>query len=507
MTLSPRAFIALRAAQALALAGLVAYAVQGAVPVCQRAVGDVFELWVYPGLILAGGCFCGARALHVRADRLAWSVLGAALVLWSGAELYGSATNFASTGRFGAPDVLWLAFYPAALAGLALLVRSRVRGVHAGLALDALLAALGMSALGAALVFGALLGERSAAPADFPMDAAFCFGDLVLLGAAVAVLAITRWHPGRTLGMLASAFAVCAVVDGFSLWQGASGFDMQTTTPFALWPAAALLVGFAAWRTPAEAANRLPLAPVEGWRPVALTSAFAAVGLALLTAQAVVPVNPLAVGLAAATLAAAIARMALTLAQHMHLLAASRREALTDALTGLGNRRGLMLALDRASEAAGGGTPWSFLLFDLDGFKQYNDWHGHPAGDVLLQSLGASLAASVARTGTAYRLGGDEFCVLAPGDGAEAERVRAGALAALTDKADGFEVASSSGVVLLPADAATPATALRVADERLYAEKARRRRWPGGREAGAASPEPQGDRAAAFAGVRAAARQ
>ena len=52
------------------------------------------------------------------------------------------------------------------------------------------------------------------------------------------------------------------------------------------------------------------------------------------------------------------------------------------------------------------------MLFDLDGFKSYNDTFGHPAGDALLAHLGTKLAASVAPYGEAYRLGGDEFCAV-----------------------------------------------------------------------------------------------
>ena len=59
--------------------------------------------------------------------------------------------------------------------------------------------------------------------------------------------------------------------------------------------------------------------------------------------------------------------------------------------------------------------PRLLLLFDLDGFKNYNDAYGHPAGDALLTRLGGRpAAAAVAGHGTAYRMGGDEFCVLAP---------------------------------------------------------------------------------------------
>ena len=51
-------------------------------------------------------------------------------------------------------------------------------------------------------------------------------------------------------------------------------------------------------------------------------------------------------------------------------------------------------------------------LFDLDGFKHYNDTFGHPAGDALLERLGGNLARLVAGRGRAYRMGGDEFCAL-----------------------------------------------------------------------------------------------
>src|SRR5256885_16279346 len=58
------------------------------------------------------------------------------------------------------------------------------------------------------------------------------------------------------------------------------------------------------------------------------------------------------------------------------------------------------------------------VLFDLDGFKGYNDTFGHPAGDALLARLGRALSEAVASHGNAYRLGGDEFCILARDPGA-----------------------------------------------------------------------------------------
>jgi diguanylate cyclase (GGDEF)-like protein len=123
------------------------------------------------------------------------------------------------------------------------------------------------------------------------------------------------------------------------------------------------------------------------------------------------------------------------------------------------------------------------MLFDLDGFKQFNDWHGHPAGDALLRRLGDRLSSAVAPAAGAFRLGGDEFCVLARACDKEAERLRNAAIEALSDVDGGFEVGSSCGLVMVPRYGATPSAVLQLADERLYAEKARRRRFTVGHQA------------------------
>ena len=105
-----------------------------------------------------------------------------------------------------------------------------------------------------------------------------------------------------------------------------------------------------------------------------------------------------------------------------------------------------------------------FALFDLDGFKAYNDSFGHPAGDALLCRLGENLAAAVQPNGSAYRLGGDEFCVLAPLDGPSGDSVVAIGSAALSEAGKAFSISSSSGSVLLPEeadDASTRAAACR----------------------------------------------
>jgi diguanylate cyclase (GGDEF)-like protein len=158
--------------------------------------------------------------------------------------------------------------------------------------------------------------------------------------------------------------------------------------------------------------------------------------------------------------------------ENARMAAASHEEARTDALTGLPNRRALIDDLDAALAQAGDKRGVLVALFDLDGFKQYNDTFGHQAGDTLLTRLGDRLGTAVDGIGSAYRMGGDEFCVLASVEPARAETVVALAAAALSDAGDGFVIDCSHGQALVPSEAFSPADALRLADQRMYAQKA-----------------------------------
>jgi diguanylate cyclase (GGDEF)-like protein len=163
-------------------------------------------------------------------------------------------------------------------------------------------------------------------------------------------------------------------------------------------------------------------------------------------------------------------------------LAESRRhEARTDQLTGIGNRRKL---LDDLEVALRPGMPAATLVvFDLDGFKPYNDQFGHPAGDGLLARVGRRLADAVDGHGDAYRLGGDEFCILIDRVGDEARPMIAAASEALSERGESFEIGASYGTCDLPREATTPSGALQSADKRLYADK-HSRRASAGQQAG-----------------------
>jgi len=143
----------------------------------------------------------------------------------------------------------------------------------------------------------------------------------------------------------------------------------------------------------------------------------------------------------------------------------------TDALTGLYNRRQLVADLDAHLARATDANPVLLVLCDLNGFKSYNDTFGHPAGDALLARLGAALARDIDGHGRAYRIGGDEFCVLARPGRAGIDPIIAIASRALSEHGEGFAITTSYGAVLLPADATTATDAMRAVDLRMYENK------------------------------------
>lgn len=132
-----------------------------------------------------------------------------------------------------------------------------------------------------------------------------------------------------------------------------------------------------------------------------------------------------------------------------------------DSLTGLRNRRRFDADLDALDESADPGVV-EIAVCDLDAFKAINDRLGHHAGDAVLITTGTDLQAAVGDTGTVYRTGGDEFCVVSrPG-----ERIADAARAAIEPDGRG-----SVGVAAWPIESVDPHDVVRAADHRMYERK------------------------------------
>jgi diguanylate cyclase (GGDEF)-like protein len=423
----------------------------------------VYETWLYEGVELVGAIGCLARAVLVRAERSAWLLIGAALLATTAGDVlydfwYGGNPPFPS-----AADIGYLAFYPLLYIGIVLLLRRRVSTFSASLWLDGLVAATAAGALGASLLVEVVVRSTHGSRLVVLTNIAYPIGDVLLLALLVFVFSVTRWRPGRAWALIAAGLLLNTFGDGIYLYRTAVGSYVEGTYIDLFWPVSLVLVALAAWQLP----GRVPRVRLQDRAMLGTPIVCGFISTGVLVAASSLRVHAVALALASASIVLVLARTALTLRENGRLLESSRHEALTDALTGLANRRKLLLDLEAELERARGGEPRLLALFDLNGFKTYNDTFGHPAGDALLSRLAAKLAAATGNRGEAYRMGGDEFCVLLPASEPELHRVAK----ALCESGEGFAVTAAYGAAVIPDEASTVSTALSVADERLYAQK------------------------------------
>lgn len=147
----------------------------------------------------------------------------------------------------------------------------------------------------------------------------------------------------------------------------------------------------------------------------------------------------------------------------------------TDPLTGLYNRRQLVSDLNTLVPRARQDQPLLLIVSDLNGFKAYNDTFGHPEGDRLLVRLAGALSAVVDGRGKAYRIGGDEFCVLALPGRNEIDNLIEAVTLALCDERHDVRVTGSVGAIVLPDETTDANEAVLMADRRMYGRKRNRR--------------------------------
>jgi diguanylate cyclase (GGDEF)-like protein len=434
----------------------------------------VIEEWVYDFVTMSAAVATLARAVVRRDERLQWSLLGIGLLSWAVGDLYWTVElrDQASPSFPSVDDGLYLAGYFFILAGLIAHVRARVGRMTAVVWTDVTVGALCVGAIGASLLMDFVLANTSGTTPEILVAVAYPTLDLVILAVAAGAVALTGWRPGRGLALIAAGVACAAIGDGVYTYQSLAGTYTAASWNNFLWPLATVLIAASAWQ---PSPRHRETEPAEGWRAFASPTIFALAVLALLMLERQDMNEPAVAVLTVATLLAVVVRLALTFAQNHRLVT----ELETDPLTGLYNRGKLVYDLDRLF-TMDDASPHVLAFLDLDGFKAYNDAFGHPAGDALLVRLGHQLGRAVGDGGRAYRMGGDEFAMLVPGDATTAGAAVAAGAAALSERGEGFKVTCSCGSAELPADATSPATALQLADQRMYEDKDSRRPSHGG---------------------------
>jgi len=472
-SLSPRVRGALRVAAVAGLLALALHIAHGQFGVGGRALNDFVKDWIYDGIIVGAAISCLVRGWLVPDGRAAWLVLGAGLTLDATGEIYYTLAfgNAANPPTPSLADLFYLLYYPCVYVGLGLLVRQRLQRLSAATWLDGVIGATTSASVVAARLFDTIARDAvHGSPAAIATNLAYPIGDLVLLGIVIGAFALAGWRPGRAWLLLGLGLGLSAIADTAYVYANANNTYVVGDMLDSLWLASALAIGFAAWQ---PAPPRRP-ARDDSRRLLLIPGTFALVSLAVLIYGGFHHVSAEGLALAGASILAVIARAAWTFAENGRLLVRLREDSVTDSLTGLGNRRRMMGELERALDAGPDSPEAVLVMFDLDGFKLYNDAFGHLAGDTLLAHFGRRLTAAVGGAGAAYRPGGDEFCVLLH-DVDHADLHVAAALAALSAEGEGFSITASHGRVAIPRETATPTQALRVADDRMYAHKGGRR--------------------------------
>jgi hypothetical protein len=293
-------------------------------------------------------------------------------------------------------DLGYLAFYPPIFVGAGLLARARlVRFAHMSW-IDVVIAALTAGAVAAAVVFERVLASTGGDAAAVATNLAYPLADAVLLAGITGALVLAGRRVTRSWLLLACGLGCFAVSDSVYLVRvSADAYEYGSLLDLG-WIMGTVLLALAG--TVRDSAVRSTSAGSLPYVP----AVFGLIGVALLTYDHFVSINGLALVLAVAGLLAVVARMTLSLSENERLLRRTRSDAETDALTRLRNRRKLKADLDAVCAEQ---QSHVLLMFDLDGFKGYNDTFGHPAGTRCCSGWGSAWRRSAApvrrRTGSA----------------------------------------------------------------------------------------------------------
>ena len=416
------------------------------------------------------------RAAGEREDRAAWLsfALGLTAYLAGNLSYYLHYQHLTPVPYPSWSDAGWVAFYPLAYVALFLLLRSRVSQPSRSMWLDGLVAGLTAAAYAVAFALGAALrateGSRTVVATTF----AYPVADLLLLVLVAGALAVIGRGAGPSWWWLSAGLACFVVTDTAFAFQVAEGSYVDGSLVDLGWVLALGCFATAACaRRSTGTSTRL-----SGMGVLVAPGLSAVAALGLLFHGFLGTGDPLAGGLALAAVLAALGRTGLTFAE-VRGLAESRRQARTDELTGLPNRRQVFEALAAADQRLATGGSVGLLLLDLDRFKEVNDSLGHTTGDAVLRQVGPRLQQALRSGDLLARLGGDEFLVLSDeldADGAVhlAERLRVLLQRPFRVGSVELTIDATVGIASGPGDSRSAEELLQLADLALYSAKRRR---------------------------------
>jgi diguanylate cyclase len=439
--------------QGILLLGLGLPVVGGPVLLCWRAVNRVPhrrkpQLWFAAAAVTAFAA--GQVCLFVVRAGLAFSVF----------EVLAS--------------VFFLSFYPLLMGALTVLVYRQEHRLSWTISLDSSMISLGAASVLVVVlspILSVTLGGQPSLNAlvsiATPMLDVISIATITGIAASKTIEIGPGW-PFLVAGLLAFAGSdVVLALSGFT----PVGSDGNGTLHGSGWTGGLILI--ALWVRSSALSDRTDRRGRGAW-VLAVPIAAAAGGLAVLVIATQTTIPPIAVGFAAVAVVLASARTTLAF-QELLRLGDLRRQALTDDLTGLPNRRALYANVP-SRLAPGRREHSALLLLDLDRFKEVNDSMGHDLGDQLLRQIGLRLEAALRPLDLLARLGGDEFAILLD----DADETDARTVATLLGEALArpyllggitLQTSASIGIALFPEHSEDLTGLLRKADMAMYKAK------------------------------------
>lgn len=453
----------------------MAYLISG---VGQHHPGNPGE-WVDVAFYVQAGVMCVVRGVFVPRERTAWIALGAGMISWGIGDAYYTAwlehLPLAKVPSPSISDGFWLSFYGGAYIAIFALLKSRITRFPISTWLDGIVAGLSVAALTIVFVLEPVRAVTHGTVGVVATGLAYPVADTLLLAFLICAFAFTGWRPNKAWLLITLGFLVNTAGDVAYLLKTANDTYIPGGWVDALWPIGMSLLVLAAWVRPRKLEAR---SETRGMLVPPLV--FTLISLGVLIWGNIYKISSIALPVAALALVVALVRMGLAFID-LQKLADSRRQARTDELTGLGNRRDFNERLAKQLETASDGDQFAVMLIDLNHFKEINDTLGHHAGDVLLSELGPRLSKAIGSVVGLERLGGDEFAVIThhAQDKTNFINMAQAARRAILRPfdLDGLRVRvdASVGIAMAPEHGETPALLLQHADIAMYQAKRRGR--------------------------------
>jgi len=375
-------------------------------------------------------------------------------------------------------DVGYLGFYPLMLAALFVIARKNAQGMASSVWLDCAVGWLGTAAVLTVLLSPVLDSAVSGAPSlATVVSLAYPLSDMLLVATVAAIVSLGPTRGGGSLVLVIVGLMTFAAGDVVYALRVTAETYVVGTPVDATWAIGLALV--AVWVDKTSRRDRSkraePAKTATGPAALAVSTVATVAGLGVLVGGTRTHLSTLTVTLAGVTLLAAGARTQLSFRQLAWMADLRRKDATTDDLTGLPNRRALY-AEGHARLVNPTSRRQALLMLDLDKFKEVNDSLGHHAGDQLLIQVASRLLDHLRAGDLLARLGGDEFAILLEDAGHDeatevTAKLRAAVAAPFTVEGIALQAGVSAGIALFPDHGRDLSTLLRKADIAMYKAK------------------------------------